>query len=149
MTTYKCERTKPCAQCPFTRRGSRGWIGPYRSTMELHEAGVHEAGYPCHVSQKETSEGGRPFQEAHQCVGAIMYASNAFKSYRTPEMEALRLKLKAVMDPMVFRNIREFRDYHESLPCMKCGAKTATVTDGDMGVALCASCKGGRTWGWK
>jgi hypothetical protein len=140
MSTYKLGRKKPCAQCPFTERGTPGWLGPYDTVKDLHVAGLHEAGYPCHVSQGEARLEGRDWNDAHQCVGALMYASLTFKNFKNPVLEQERLELKKDLDPKVLRGMQALKNYHESLPCMECGEPKGWLNM--FGEPVCEKCRG-------
>lgn len=93
----KCQPTKPCGDCPFSRKALNGWLGGGTVDQWIMAAhGDHEM--PCHT-----------LKGAH-CAGAAIYRANVVK---TPRFDTFRLPKDK---EAVFATPMEFKAHHEASP---------------------------------
>ena len=97
----KVQHTKPCSDCPFSRKALNGWLGGADVTSWLATA-CGDFPEPCHTIKNM------------QCAGLSIFRSNIAKSPRDPAC----LKLPADRGT-VFAWPDEFRKHHESAPRKK------------------------------
>jgi len=79
---------KPCDDCPFRKNAAPGWLGPWEP-LDLYQSVMSEQPFACHQT---IDSDGHPIEETELCVGSMMFASKCGKSFRTPELEAQRLR---------------------------------------------------------
>lgn len=93
----KCQHTKPCSDCPFSRDALNGWLGGGTVDEWIMTAhGDHEM--PCHT-----------LKGAH-CAGAAIYRANVCKR---PRFDNFRLPAD---QENVFSTPMEFKAHHEAKP---------------------------------
>lgn len=96
-TTSK-QHSKPCSDCPWSRKSISGWLGPHDADTWLRIA--HGDGrIECHALK------GR--QGNWQCAGAAIYRANVCKSVPYPEVMRLPSNTKLVF------GFHEFKPHHE------------------------------------
>jgi hypothetical protein len=106
---------KPCAECPFRRGSTPGWLGPDTVLDVLHA--VHgEGGYSCHMDvEREAKATGNEVVDpgnVEQCVGAIMHANKCFKLYRPGPLRSHQNRVDWCDDDIM--EIDEFREHHKN-----------------------------------
>lgn len=90
------QHTRPCSDCPFSRKAINGWLGSL-SADDWVKAAHGETYIECHV------------HTGVDCAGAAIYRANICKRLRDPN--ALRLQADKVS---VFANPMEFLEHHTS-----------------------------------
>jgi len=88
------QHTKPCSDCPWSRKSVQGWLGPC-TKEEWVQIAHGEGRIDCHVF------------EGPQCAGAAIYRSNVGK--RPRDRDTLLLPKDKVR---VFSSPVEFLDHH-------------------------------------
>lgn len=79
-----------CHECPFAARVP-GWLGHYEDPDELLQLVRVEQEFPCHMRVDYDSEEWQTEQwDAPRCRGYFAMARRMAKSFRNPEVEALR-----------------------------------------------------------
>ena len=73
---------KPCGQCPFRKDSLKSYLGGF-SVEKTLEVAKSEQEFQCHKT--------RETDNTKECVGRVLFATKICKSFRNPELEALRL----------------------------------------------------------
>lgn len=92
-----CQHTKPCSDCPFSRKALHGWTGsvtPEEWVQHAHGETLVE----CHA------------HTGVQCAGIAIYRANVLKAPR--HQEILRLPADRIR---VFSSAEEFLNHHSHL----------------------------------
>lgn len=101
----------PCAECPFSRKSTPGWLGPL-SGKQWVAAAHGEVAIACHMTIKDTDEEGNgdwSHPDIRQCRGAAIFRANVCKSPRDPEVA-----VGPADEERVFRWDDEFLSHHDS-----------------------------------
>jgi hypothetical protein len=94
-----CQHTKPCSDCPWSRRSVPGWLAGLKPSDWI--AKVHsDLRMDCHTLKDNK---GKHFQ----CAGAAIYRANVCKSPR--DFNILRLKA----DTKHVFSWKEFEEHHK------------------------------------
>ncbi len=92
------QHTRPCSDCPWTRRSMPGWLGSL--TIEDWIAAAHgESHVECHTLI------------GAQCAGIAIYRANVYKRVRDPM--AMHLPADRVA---IFESPIAFATHHRTLP---------------------------------
>lgn len=76
---------RPCGQCPFRKDSAKGYLGGF-TVEETLEVAKSEHQFDCHKT--------RETDNTKECVGRLLFATKTCKSFKDPELEALRLHAK-------------------------------------------------------
>lgn len=76
---------RPCGQCPFRKDSAKGYLGGFTVEQTL-EVAKSEQEFQCHKT--------RETDNTKECVGRLLFATKTCKSFKDPELEALRLHAK-------------------------------------------------------
>jgi hypothetical protein len=95
--TTKCQHTKPCSDCPWSRDALNGWLGG-ASAEEWIKVAHGDQVVPCHVISNQ------------QCAGLAIYRRNVAKLPMPPNLILEKDKEN------VFANPTEFKAHHERYP---------------------------------
>ena len=104
---------KPCAECPFRRTSTQGYLGPWDSPESLIQAAHSDfgGGFACHLTVKQNGS----WEGAQVCAGSLLSANKSFKLYSDPELSALQTDIDtAPIDEVM--DAQEFMEYHNSGP---------------------------------
>jgi len=111
----------PCAQCPFLRTSTRGWLGPWTVEDLLFSLGRER--FPCHMTitgrQQRWDD-----PKLKGCAGAAIFLNNKSELSRHPDTREHQNNVRHVPDEVkqkVFANGNEFREHHKAAAQRKHG----------------------------
>lgn len=111
MTRVK--RTKMCAECPWQRTSSPGWLGASTPLEFLRANDRREGDMPCHMAvDYKDPHWQDTLPEAPTCVGGHQFNANTHKLPVRPDMKAAQDRYGP--NPDVFGTYREFLDHHDN-----------------------------------
>lgn len=105
---------RPCAECPFKRGSTRGYLGPWDSALQLLTTAFSDViadGFACHMTVKQDGE----WQGAQVCAGSLHCANKSHKIYRDEHLASLQ-RAVAPCDEDSVMDAAEFLAYHEEPP---------------------------------
>lgn len=106
MANPKKQHERPCAQCPFRRGSTPGWLGGL-TPEEFRELAQSETRMACHVRAGHHVNYKHPDPTLPQCAGRAIYWANQCKQARDTSL------LRLPSDPVtVFKWPKEFIEYH-------------------------------------
>lgn len=113
MAKWRPEKRKaPCAECPFRRTSTRGWLG---ADDPEHFVQVSAGGsdLPCHMDIDYTKKDWLEKQEpdAPLCVGSLQFQNNWMSLSRLPHVAEAQREVGD--NPRVFDNPEEFLIHHK------------------------------------
>lgn len=111
MTVAK--RTKMCAECPWRKTSSPGWLGVSTAQDFVVTNDRAEGDMPCHMQVDYSNPNWKDtLPEAPTCVGGVQFNANTCKLPRDPAMREAQRRYGP--NDEVFSSWQEFLAHHDN-----------------------------------